>query len=99
MIEPVHTYKAISNQLLFFGFQIMDLAALVVLFLFVHAIGNSFLVDVIVFVPAVFWARKIGRRSESWTLSFIVYCVIPRFMKVDREEDVPAYRKVWSESR
>lgn len=90
-MKQIETYKALSYKLLIFGYQPIDLVIILVLFLFVHGIGNNLLIDIIFLLPALIIAKKGKNRPQGYFLSLATYLILPRHLGVSpgSEDRVP----------
>ena len=81
-MEPVDCYKGISNRLLVFGLQPVDIVILLLLFVFVHGIINSLIVDLVyVFIGYVI-ARRYRFRPPGYFISLFLYFVTPKHIPI-----------------
>ena len=94
LMTPVNTFKALTYRLLVFGFQPIDLVIILFLFVFVHGIGNSLLIDIIFLIPALILAKKGKNRPQGYFLSLLIYLILPEHLTVAprSERAVPSAR-------
>ena len=93
-MKLVNTYKALSYKLLVYGFHAPDLAIILILFLFVHGILNSLLIDILVMAPLLITARKAKNRPRGYFLSLIMFLIAPAVAPLGTGKDIPSYRSI-----
>lgn len=92
-MKPVETYKALTFKLLVYGYQPVDLVIILLLFVFVHGIINSLLVDLIYVITALIIAKKGRNRPAGYFVSLALYLISPPRLKLG-STDVPTYRSI-----
>ena len=65
-MKTVETYKALTYRLLVYGFQPLDLVIILLLFVFVHGIISSLILDVIFIITALIIAKKGRNRPDVY---------------------------------
>ena len=92
-MRTVETYKALTYKLLIYGYQPVDLVIILVLFIFVHGVISSLIVDVIYVVTALIIAKKGKDRPEGYFVSLALFLLSPHRLNLSNA-DVPTYRSV-----
>jgi hypothetical protein len=73
-MSAIKTYKALDYHMQIYGFWPVDLGVVVVIFILIHGIFNSLLLDLCIVGPALYIAWRGRRRpplSGALLLSFI----------------------------
>lgn len=91
---PVDCYKGLSNRLLVYGFQAVDLIIILLLFMVVHRVKQSILIDLIFLILAYYIAKKGRDRPDGYFISLMMFVyVVPPMAPLDRYRDISPYRK------
>jgi hypothetical protein len=87
-MSGVKTYKALDYHMMLYGFWPGDLAVVAVLFILIHGVFNSLLLDLCVVGPALFFAWRARRRSPLFGAFLLSFVLIPQRYNVGlaREE-------------
>ena len=92
-MKSVETYKALTYRLLVYGFQPVDLVIILLLFVFVHGIISSLILDIIFIITALIIAKKGRSRSDGYFISLALYLISPHRLNL-KNSDIPNYRSV-----
>jgi len=84
----IFCFKGISNRLYLFGLQPIDVLILLVLFVFIHGIFNSFIVDIIIMSIAYYIAKKFKSRPKGYFLSLYMYFSSPPMLVVPKHLEI-----------
>lgn len=76
-MKPVESHKGLSYQLLVWGFQPLDIVAILCVFVFLHGIIESFVLDVFVLVPLAWLAKKHRARPAGFMNSLLTFLIPP----------------------
>jgi len=98
-MKPIDTFKALSYDLLIFGYKPIDLVIILILFVFVHGIGNNLLIDIIFLILALIIAKKGKYRPQGYFLSLATYLILPHHLTTapHSEERMPGWYSVINE--
>ncbi len=91
-MNKIKTYKAVSNQELFYGYQILDLAfMLLVSFAIVFYV--SMIAGIVVFIILAIFFKKFAKRRENYFKHLITYTFTPKKLSVRKETKIVPYRE------
>ena len=92
-MKTVDTYKALTYRLLVYGFQPVDLVIILLLFVFVHGIISSLILDIIFIITALIIAKKGRNRPDGYFASLALYLISPCRLNI-KNSDIPTYGSV-----
>ena len=92
-MKTVETYKALTYRLLVYGFQPVDLVITLLMFVFVHGIISSLILDIIFIIIALIIAKKSRNRPDGYFISLALYLISPPRLNL-KNSDIPTYRSV-----
>jgi len=92
-MKSIETYKALTYRLLVYGFQPVDLVIILLLFVFLHGVFNSLLLDIVVIGVLLIIAKKGKNRQAGYFVSLALFLITPHRLTL-KNMDVPSYSEV-----
>lgn len=90
-MKPVDTYKALSYELLVYGYQPLDLVIILCLFFLLLVFSRSILLDIFAPMSCLYLAKKFRDRPQGFFTSLGRFCFTPPMATLERTGDVRAY--------
>src|SRR5437660_24800 len=76
-MSAVRTFKALDYDMRLYGFWPSDLALVCVLFILLHSVFNSLILDTIVVSPSLYVAWRARKRPPRYAASLFSFCATP----------------------
>lgn len=92
-MQPVHTYKALSNRIMILGYLPSDFGFVVLSTVVVLSFVSSVWIPVVWFISMAYVFKKLKSRPERYFGILSVFLTMPRLLKVTTD-DIPAYATV-----
>lgn len=89
-MDKIKTYKAISNQELLYGYQILDLA-FILMISFAIGFYISMITGFLVFIILAIFFKKFAKRRENYFKNLLVYTFTPKRFSVKKENKIKSY--------
>ncbi|MDR1196170.1 MAG: hypothetical protein LBL00_06825 [Endomicrobium sp.] len=91
-MEKEKTYKALTNNLLLFGFQLGDLALTLAVVVLAMGFSNSPIAAGVVLLFCLIFFRKMRGRTAGYFKAFYNFIITPDKMSV-KDDDIKSYKE------
>lgn len=91
-MERINTYKALTNNVLLFGFQLADLAICLVVVVLVMGFTDSPIASGVILIILLVFFRKMRNRTAGYFKSFFSFLATPCKLSV-KNGDILSYKE------